>query len=489
MDVYATVLLIFKFVKGRTEMCDPFKNKRNGKLKMTLNIEKIISLTLFMLVLLTGCGKASNPSETEALQSGTLKMLTDIDGIVNKNYTYNKNGMYSLLFHDNDKGANILYTDFATKEQVYLCTNPSCAHDSAACASWIKDTTNATGLFTLNDTLFVFSLGLHEVPGSITTMNLDGSQLKKLVTFQKNAIPANGIAGNDQYLYYIEQMPDEMGEVNQYVARCSLQTGEIEHVFSFSNNISNTIYLIGVSGNSLVLQENIFEESRETRVIYLFDTGKKELNLVKEVEASRGRVYQDQYIGFSLVDGQGYVLDLNSQKVKEIPVPKDFEKDPEGIRIHDIYDGKIIVGMQGSIPIQEVDWETVDSKVKEIFRSEIQKIEGRALSDDELYQYLLNYKEDVVEISLVGSYALDLQTYKWQELTLLKDEEGIDYILPLAESKDEFLVCTGYEEHWVDRYDMEGRLYQSNILMMELGCISKADYWGNIARYKTVKTI
>lgn len=456
---------------------------------MFFNFKKAISLTLFSLVLFTGCSKASESSSMEVSQVGALTMLTDVDGIINKNYAYDKNGMYSILFHDNDKGANILYTDFATKEQIYLCASPSCTHDSAICSSWIEDTTNATGLFTSNNKLFVFSLGFHEVPGSISTMNLDGSQAKKLVAFTKNAIPANGIAGNERYLYYIEQMPDTNGEINQYIARCSLKTGEIEHEFAFSHDISKSMYLIGVSGTDLVLQENVFEPSKEARRIYLFDINKKELSLVKELEASRGRVFQNQYIGFSLVDGHCYILDLNSKEIVTISTPKDFEKDPQGIRIHGIYDEKIIVGIQGSVPIKEADWDTVDSKIKEIFRSEIQGIEGRTLSDDELYQYLLNYEEDIVEISLVGSYCLDLQTYKWQELTLLKEGEGIDYVLPLAENEEEFLVCTGYEEHLVERYDMEGRPYESTIPMMKLGCINKVDYWGNTAIYKRIGTI
>lgn len=115
-----------------------------------------------------------------------------------------QSGCYSLM------NENLMYTDYSTKQQCYLCSDPACTHTSDSCTSWLGNAAGEVYLFAMPDGSTVYyaqqGTGDTEDNGSnypaIFSMNPDGSERKVLTQLKENARITGGIAADEQYLYY-----------------------------------------------------------------------------------------------------------------------------------------------------------------------------------------------------------------------------------------------------------------------------------------------
>lgn len=180
------------------------------------------TVTLAIALLLPSCGneKAVPPNSQETTTATPLPEVTSADSINHSpaesgfvNLTRNNttvlgcggvDGYYETYAADNG-GVNVVYIDYATAQEMYLCASPNCTHDSEACNTWIPP--EEAGLFPLVSGEHLLLIhrtyggeeGVQAIP-RIDHMNLDGSDRKTLIEFDANEYIKDVFAANGNTL-------------------------------------------------------------------------------------------------------------------------------------------------------------------------------------------------------------------------------------------------------------------------------------------------
>lgn len=129
---------------------------------------------------------------------------------------------------DGSYGSHMMYMDYNTKQEIYLCNRPGCGHDTTDCPAFFEQfSVNLAGsLFIHEGYLYVFSHG-QDQDGSMATaldgdsvmtsggqsidaspavlyrMNLDGTDRKTVFTFDAGLALEDTVLGGDNTLYFI----------------------------------------------------------------------------------------------------------------------------------------------------------------------------------------------------------------------------------------------------------------------------------------------
>ena len=163
-----------------------------------------------------------------SLGNGSLKLLSNR---YDNSACNTENGYYYLTseiikLRDGDYGMNLMYMDFASGREIYLCSTAGCKHDSQDCPSvFLYDDfpTMTTILFIFGDYLYILSReydndgsvsqGVITIGGDGTSVesrpavlyraNLDGTERKKIYTFDGNLTLEDKVIGNDKGIYLI----------------------------------------------------------------------------------------------------------------------------------------------------------------------------------------------------------------------------------------------------------------------------------------------
>lgn len=136
----------------------------------------------------------------------------------------NSSGYYGI-YSNPDGSRNILYTDYETASQVYLCNQPSCAHNTESCASWLSPNTWKVIAAATDEHLFL----LHSDPRNaarIECCDLNGANRRTIHTFGGGASIENTVAANDRFLIVCTTQVTRTDE--EVVRDVSLQLIEIE---------------------------------------------------------------------------------------------------------------------------------------------------------------------------------------------------------------------------------------------------------------------
>lgn len=163
-----------------------------------------------------------------SLANDSLRLLSDR---YNESACTTQNGYYYLTFEttnlrDGNYGMHLMYMDFASGRETYLCSTAGCKHDSQDCPSvFLYDDfpQSTTILFTIGDHLYILSReydydgsasqGVIRISGDSTSVesrpavlyraNLDGTERKKLYTFDAALTLEDKVTGNDKGIYVI----------------------------------------------------------------------------------------------------------------------------------------------------------------------------------------------------------------------------------------------------------------------------------------------
>lgn len=121
-------------------------------------------------------------------------------------------------------GRHIMYMDFATKQEVYLCAEPGCKHIDEKCSAVLSedsmDMVNEALIFVMKDRLYIvvkeydgedtmessYTIGDEEekkTPVVLYSMGLDGSGRKKEYTFDVDTMIEAKVMGDGENLYFI----------------------------------------------------------------------------------------------------------------------------------------------------------------------------------------------------------------------------------------------------------------------------------------------
>lgn len=158
--------------------------------------------------------------------SGSLQLLSNRYGASACN---TENGYYYLTeevtrLRDDNYGMHLMYMDFASGREVYLCSTAGCKHDSLDCTavfSYDDFPPVSTLLFSVKDNLYilsreydnddvlsqdVFNLGdisVESRPAVLYRAKLDGTERKKIYTFDAALTLEDKVIGSDKGIYVI----------------------------------------------------------------------------------------------------------------------------------------------------------------------------------------------------------------------------------------------------------------------------------------------
>ena len=137
--------------------------------------------------------------------------------------SYEKDGAMRVYQDD----PHIMYVDYATKQEVYLCSDAGCQHDTEACSAVLSSDEfplDSTRIFVWNGKLYALSReedseggtsveyvaigeeGFAEAesrPAVLYRMNLDGSGREKVYTFENGLTLEHNVYGDGSGIYFI----------------------------------------------------------------------------------------------------------------------------------------------------------------------------------------------------------------------------------------------------------------------------------------------
>lgn len=285
-----------------------------------------------------------------------------------------ENGYYYLTgdvakLQDGNYGTHLMYMDFATGREIYLCSTAGCKHDSLDCPavfSYDDFPLYSTLLFVFGDNLYIFSRE-YDDDGSLTQetlfsggegspvesrpavlyrANLDGTERKKIYTFDAALTLEDKLIRDDKGIYVITKKLSADKDGNQTYTTSSqrklmflnLESLSFDEVCSmdFDDNISWEI--IGCSQNDFLLcgtdfgkelsrdeiwdddvYKELYSNSFDVYALLSRDGGKpKEITRLSNIYASSGKLLGDSLYYSSDENQNIEVLDINTGEKKTL---------------------------------------------------------------------------------------------------------------------------------------------------------------------------
>lgn len=361
---------------------------------------------------------------------------------------------------------NIMYFDYDTKKEVYLCNKPNCKHDSETCSSHLE-IGDSNELFYYNGYLYLIngaSSGVSMIitaegvvednragnPGTITRMNLDGTNKEKVFTAPSGSSLSMPLVAKGNTIYaFLEKSKVEKDSdgystsktTERKMVAINLDTGKYEEI---SDGMHKSF--IGAIEDKLVVQE----------IEYLKDPdsfGNNTMGFINNLYNSKTKIK---------------LLDMNTKK-EEI-VYEGLFKDIETIKFYK--DGIYFIGKDS----KNLEYINLSTKKRETI-AELSKsgYEISRIIDDKVLVYL--YKDKDAHVG--DAYSIDLKTKEMSKFSL-KDKN--EYLIEILSSNDEYYFVQ-IESIFGDEYTTWAGTKQKDIIGTNYGLIKKSDYWASKPNY------
>lgn len=136
-----------------------------------------------------------------------------------------------------DNGLNILYTDYSTNKEMFLCARPECMHNNETCQSYVDISAgNAPGLLVNNDQLLLVSPGPvgDSFKPRVEIMNLDGTNRHLVAEFKPNQNIGTGrFCADNEHIYFIMEEYNQDGRYTRSLCSLHLLTGKKTEYIQF----------------------------------------------------------------------------------------------------------------------------------------------------------------------------------------------------------------------------------------------------------------
>ena len=362
---------------------------------------------------------------------------------------------------------NILYTDYESQQQIYLCNMPGCAHNTEECTSFVEYTGNIT-LFTdySENHLYMISGGEstyeyrteEELP-RIIEMDMDGSNRRTVCVFNSNeGIPSNSVEiASDEYVYirtertYYANGPQTYGpQTANAIERVWFADGRREEIRRLDNSTNAYEIAKSVYGDQdLILQVNGVEDDvMYLKYIRVDQDGKTIEEYGPYTEITMYTFYGDNHLFLADHDGKTGYITYNDLTTGESRTVTGIPALAQGARGR----GKIMCfGADG----YKINWWYID---KETDRDKV--------------------------------FLVDTQVGTWKEFTPRLDSERDKPVAVIAEAGDDYLVVVGEKKTYITMTNKDGVIY--NIWDERYpvrALMSKEDYWNSTPNYRTIDDI
>lgn len=416
----------------------------------------IILCLLTFLLSLTSCrggGNDTNHSKTDLtlLDEGWLRCSSD------KGYYYISQD--ALPLKDGTYAYRMMYIDYGTKEELYLCNRPGCSHDTVDCPAVFTDTELriSGSLFYYQNHLYLFAhdpdqtgstiTGSSSLPdamddngdsfkastASLYRMNPDGTDREKVFTFEDGVSLEDRIFAAGDTLYFVSKKvsTDKLDKQTTYFKsseRKLISVNTKNWKSSAVCNLDEDLSLIGAFSNKLVYMQTVYNQELSKEAM---------LDEDQFIDA-----YKDSYSSFGVVD-------LNRGETKE------FGKAPnDKINTYAVHGKYLYLSTEGKGKIQQIDMttkekktfaETPDSCIEQVYGGAIgcsPWADGEILDNDRLYIHLDDGRIETSQLQMSSI-------------------EGP--VIIRAELKDQFLILYDYDAEkdpvYPGQYNINGAKY------------------------------
>ncbi len=356
-----------------------------------------------------------------------LEMVVPLGGLLNNPWAISDTGCYEMFSNGNYTG-NILYTDVASKQRIYLSPDLSSDHRSEADPSYINDTLGGVFLFVAMDHLFIHSYGSEETVGTLYMADLNGENRKKIMEF-RDYLPITGsIVSDGQYLYSL--LTKNSGDV--VLARINIENGDILELCTMANENN---FIMAAYNDCIIIKALDRPSSDEytdgmdvyintTHIVYRYSLNENQLSEVVEWQQNDiSEMYEGPFL---------YVFDMLNDCLKKI----DTRDKTEVIVIASLSEHGI---------------------------------------DKEEFSGIISIKDNHMLYAAAGlRFSLDLTTLEAREMKNISNDI---YPAIIASYGDKYLITSGYLEIPMDSFDPAGNPITYNMIMDNLALIDIEDYW------------
>lgn len=358
-------------------------------MKRKTNFTKLsIIFPLLLALVLTACGQSGQASSGAKREDGSKSDLSTNSGngaatqeISDLQYLCRangygcstENGYYYLTedpkkLEDGNYGIYLMYMDYATQQEIYLCSNSGCNHNNANCPAVFlyDDFSISTRLFIYKNQLYILSKDpdqdgsmstsstldddisfsyIEDTPHTLYRAELDGTNRQKIYTFDTVTLE-DFVLGDASGIYVVakkisvtrENGSEYRNSEEKNLLRVDVETKKAEKVCSLDFEDDITWHIQGCFENTLVLEgtdygrkltnaemfdddayKNYYLNSSEVYALLDLKTGEKKeaLRLSNETEFSDAIAGNKLY--YSLSDRQQILCrDLATGEEKEI---------------------------------------------------------------------------------------------------------------------------------------------------------------------------
>ena len=395
----------------------------------------------------------------------------------------NAKGFYEV-FSNNDLSKNIMYTDYATQKQIYLCSQPSCAHNNEICTSWIPPGEYTVYPVALDEGIALLYSGRNDF-SKIEIADANGANRKILTEFGSGVEIDPGAAVNDKYIV---------------VKTTSYFTDDNEQI-----NIAQELLAVDLSNGKrykLCTTDDMVNISPfEPGYLSLFFRGVSESGfIVKTIRVNDYAINENVYFD------ESFALPTNSQEHTIYEIPFDGSKAKKLLTFHqnecfdEVYGDSLFYlknNGENQYSLEKINTQTLEHNVivSDFRQTNIQTNISEALFSD---TFLVARVEDFVilntlssniikdngDIELVyKSYAIDINTGKMHELTLSNYFSATQLpVSIIAQTDTKLLVHAKIEE-------VQKTGTQVQMTERLAGLISKEDYLNSQPNYVMINAL
>ena len=229
-----------------------------------------------------GSGKEEQEDTSDSAGTGSLTSLFRQQGVFTR-FCSTDEGFYYLTereteLADGSYAPHLMYMDYASCQEVYLCSDSSCQHNTEDCTSVLKGASLEGRIFIWNGYLYFLDRD-SDTGGTVITdltgetdieaeqaglyrMNLDGSGRELVYQFEAGATVEDLALGGNEGIYFVtKKLGSSRGDSGTYVTTSERKlicldpdAGNAKTVCSLDFGDGRNWEVIGCGGNRVVLE-------------------------------------------------------------------------------------------------------------------------------------------------------------------------------------------------------------------------------------------
>ncbi|WP_297136427.1 hypothetical protein [Terrisporobacter sp.] len=447
-----------------------------------MNKRKVLIVLVFTILCsinLWGCSKGQNnkldnKSEAKDAKIKSLKMLSN-DAMQNGCST--EGGYYTISSSEDEEGntvQNLMYVDYKTKKQIYLCDKSECNHNTDRCTSYIETKYFGRQNSLICDGKYLYLIsseynddgsistsisyggeGLTPIsePTSIYRMNLDGSNRILLSEFESGELLGEKILTDGEYIYCISMKNTQVKiddntsytKGDEYkLIKISNESGEKQDITEWDSSWN----ILGCYKDKIIINKLEFDHEL---------TVEEKMDQAKYTQACKNA--KESIVSY----------DINTQKFEKL-----FENEMSDSYQYIMHEKNVFYYKYNGNKIMSFDLDTKQkSDFLETNNSNIEQIyDGYMITSD--------WKENNKEY-----YRIRIEDKEISKLSLYKDNGRLVNII--AESENDFFVESNCKNK--DEYVEWAGINQTIETDREYAMIPKEDYFNNKNNFKKVNMI